>query len=706
MAQINTARGTLLTYVIGVLALICTIAAAADFFFVAQNSKYDTEFFAQSTTAAVQSQALPENARRALAGDADAFGALAGGAQDMAQALALMSNGDPDTLMPAASGQVGANVALLQQHWSSARPAAQTIAGAKDSTLVAVQAAAAVRRDMPTYIESWGKLIQQMAAHNVSRDQISIAAQQQLAAQQSLQEMNSLMNGTGNLDREGRDFQNHVNNFGTVLEAFANGSPSLNIPALPKDSDLQATLGELQRQEKALGANLQTLGPLTADIVGWQQALATLVVHGRQMLSDAHAIDQTYADQVAARIFKPIYGYIFGGIALLLIATLVVRYQLTGDARRAARAQQLQNERNQEGIMRLLDELGTLADGDLTVELAVTEDITGAIADSINYTVEALRELVKTINDTALEVDTAARQTEATASQLAEASDNQSRQITSAGQSISQMARSIEQVSANAEEASEVARRSVDIAHKGGEAVRRTIEGMNSIREAIQDTSKRMKRLGESSQEIGDIVELINDIAEQTNILALNAAIQASTAGEAGRGFGVVADEVQRLAVRAASATRQIETLVRTIQSDTNEAIVSMEQSTAGVVSRAQLAENAGHALDEIESVSNDIAALIENISAAAREQAQVAGEVSGTMTVIQEITSQTSEGTAVTARSIGRLAALAAELRRSVQGFRLAEEGTAGEAPQDETALEDEETVHAQFASVVAGSR
>ncbi|MGH8271875.1 MAG: methyl-accepting chemotaxis protein, partial [Gammaproteobacteria bacterium] len=439
-----------------------------------------------------------------------------------------------------------------------------------------------------------------------------------------------------------------------------------------------------------LNDNLQTLAPLAANIVSWHKAASAIAAASPVMLGDAQAIVQTYQAHRATRLFKPLYGYVLGGIALILIILLILRYQLTGDARRSARAQLMQNERNQEAILRLLDELGTLADGDLTVHLAVTEDITGAISDSINYTVEALRELVVTINDTALEVDATARQTEATASHLAEATENQSRQISSATESITRMAGSIEQVSANADRASEVARHSVDVAHNGGEAVRRTIEGMTNIREAIQETAKRMKRLGESSQEIGDIVELINDIAEQTNILALNAAIQASTAGEAGRGFGVVADEVQRLAERAGSATRQIETLVRTIQSDTSEAILSMEQSTSGVVSGAHLAENAGHALDEIEKVSNTIAELIEIISGAAREQATVAGEVSGTMGVIQEITSQTAEGTAVTARSIGKLAALSADLRRSVSGFTLpgAENG---DAPEPAAQIGDE---------------
>jgi len=694
MAQPTTARGTVLTYVIGVLALVCIVGAATDFFFVAQDSTYDTEFLAQASTAQVQSQRLPNAADEALRGNRGAFATMAGGLRHMSSALALMGSGDPQTLMPAASGAVASNLQLLQKQWSNARPAVNKIIQGKDSILVAHQAATSVLSGMPAYVTSWNQLIKRMSKHNLPRSLIARVAGQPLAAEQTANEVQTLATGQGNVRGAAVALQNHVDDFGSILTALINGSPKLGINALPNYSDVQATLARLQNQYRSLNGNLQTLAPLAADIVGWDEARDTLQATGPKMLSFAGALAGAYRDQMAARPFKPIYGYVLGGAALLFIILLVLRYQLTGEARRSARAQQEQNERNQEAIMRLLDELGTLADGDLTVRLEVTEDITGAIADSINYTVEALRELVKTINDTAVQVDAAARQTEATASHLAEASDNQSRQITTATESIAQMAQSIEQVSANAERATEVARRSVDIAHKGGDAVRSTIEGMTNIREAIQETSKRMKRLGESSQEIGDIVELINDIAEQTNILALNAAIQASTAGEAGRGFGVVADEVQRLAERAAGATRQIETLVRTIQSDTNEAILSMEQSTAGVVNGAQLAENAGHALDEIETVSNNIAKLIQIISGAAREQAQVASEVSTTMGVIQEITSQTAEGTQVTARSIGKLAELSAELRRSVSGFTLPDEARRTAEAEAEGAAEVEEEI------------
>lgn len=335
-------------------------------------------------------------------------------------------------------------------------------------------------------------------------------------------------------------------------------------------------------------------------------------------------------------------------------------------------AMEEQNRHNQDAILQLLDEMGDLADGDLTVRATVTEDITGAIADSINYTIDALRDLVENINSTTVHVASAAQETQATAIHLTDASEHQAQQITEVSTAITEMASSIEQVSQNASQSSEVAKQSVDLAAEGNNAVKDAITGMDTIREHIQETSKRIKRLGESSQEIGDIVELINDIAEQTNILSLNAAIQATMAGEAGRGFAVVADEVQRLAERSGNATKQIDALVRTIQSDTNEAISSMEKSTAGVVSGAKLTQDAGAALVQIETVSHQLANLIDNISDAAKQQAQAAVSTSNSMNVIQEITMQTSTGTNESAASIGRLLDLTNDLRKSVSGFTL----------------------------------
>jgi len=408
---------------------------------------------------------------------------------------------------------------------------------------------------------------------------------------------------------------------------------------------------------------------LTRTFDGWVAAAIILVLAAACACLLAHGVLPGYA----LLWWVPLVPGAAAVVALIVVAVGVREQRLAANQQRlAVDAQRAENDRSQQAILRLLDELSSLADGDLTVQATVTEDITGAIADSINYAVEALRGLVITINHSSMQVDGATRQTQALAQHLAKASGAQSKQIASATESAGGMASSTEEVSGNAERAADVARHSVEVAHKGGDAVRRTIDGMNAIRETIQETSKRIKRLGESSQEIGNIIELINDIAEQTNILALNASIQASMAGEAGRGFAVVADEVQRLAERAANATKQIEVLVRTIQTDTNEAVVSMERSTTDVVGGALLAENAGAALEEIEQVSNQIASLVQNISASAREQTSAAQAIARNMQVLKEISAQTADSTHATSGAIAKLAELSAGLRRSASGFRL----------------------------------
>jgi len=303
----------------------------------------------------------------------------------------------------------------------------------------------------------------------------------------------------------------------------------------------------------------------------------------------------------------------------------------------------------------------------------VTEDITGAIADSINYTVEELRTLVARINQTAELINNASAQSRDVATRLLSASEAQSREIRQTGERVLGMTNQIGEVSLGAGESAKVARASLEAAERGQRAVYNQISSMNEIRDQIQETSKRIKRLGESSQEIGEIVELISDITEQTNVLALNAAIQAAAAGDAGRGFAVVAEEVQRLADRSGEAAKQIGALVRAIQTDTQDAVVAMEKSTQGVVEGTRLSDAAGTALAEIGRVSRQLSELIERIAQATAAQAGSAGEVSRSIGHILEVTEQTSDGTRLTAESIGQLATLALELRASVARFRVA---------------------------------
>lgn len=433
---------------------------------------------------------------------------------------------------------------------------------------------------------------------------------------------------------------------------------------------LQSNTNTLLKNKKSITQSNAALQPVVRQAVNQSSANA-------QLLNDHATL--VYDKLKTAGVNPQLVKYLqYGLLLVLLIATLLLVMQINRMLSQldtiAPKPSRGSEDRDQDAILRLLDEIGGLADGDLTAQATVTEDFTGAIADSINYAIDQLRGLVGTINTMAVKVSRSAQSTQTTAMQLAEASDQQAQEIAGASAAIKEMATSIDLVSADAAESAKVAEQSVLTANKGNQLVHNTITGMDNIREQIQDTSKRIKRLGESSQEIGDIVDLIHDIADQTNILALNAAIQASTAGDAGRGFAIVADEVQRLAERSSAATKQIETLVKAIQTDTNEAVISMEQTTTEVVRGARLAQDAGVSLEEIETVSKVLADLIQNISNTARQQASSAGHISNTMNIIQKITNQTSSGTTTTALSVGELVKMAVEMRNSIAGFTLPE--------------------------------
>ncbi len=364
-------------------------------------------------------------------------------------------------------------------------------------------------------------------------------------------------------------------------------------------------------------------------------------------------------------------------VALGLVGLYV--YLTVTQRRRREQIAYAYDQQQQQSILSLLDEITNIANGDLTGELTVTADFTGNIADSLNFTVQTLRGLVGTINDTSVEIAAAASSTTERVQQMSTSSEGQAREIVRATQAISSGSRSLEEVATRAEKLAEQAKSSVDTAHSGAATVGRTIAGMTTLREQIQDTAKRIKRLGESSQEIGNIIEFINDIAEQTNTLALNASIQAAMAGESGRGFAVVADEVQRLAERAAAATKQIESLVKTIQTDTQEAITSMERSTTNVVGGAKSAEEAGLALTRIEASSQELAKVIQDIAGASRAQSAETTKLAMTMQGIREVSVQTSVSAHQTAEAVGELSALSAKLRESVAGFKL---------PMDESSL------------------
>lgn len=523
---------------------------------------------------------------------------------------------------------------------------------------------------IPGIQAEYNLMINQMARENMPASQVVIAKNQVFIAERILRSISSVLSDSENARASADDFNADTETFGTYLEAELQGNTELGVLRIDQPS-MRESLDSIKADyNDILKSASNSISKNSAKIVKVRQASSNIFSQSDQLLKDLNNLStSSWAKTVIPGIFLilALAGFLFAVIKLLNLRSISDKVRVT----------RLQDEydRNQNAILRLLDEIADLADGDLSSYATVSEDFTGAIADSINFAIDQLRDLVSRINETSQEVANYTQNTQTITNQLAEASEHQAQEIAGASTAINEIAQSIEHVSANATESADVAQRSVQIASNGADVVNRSIEGMDTIREQIQETSKRIKRLGESSQEIGNIVSLINDIADQTNILALNAAIQASMAGEAGRGFAVVADEVQRLAERSASATKQIETLVKTIQTDTNEAVISMEQTTSEVVRGAHLAKDAGVALDEIQNVSTSLAKLIENISDSAKLQSASAGHIANTMNVVQEITSQTTTATFDTARSVSELANMADSLRQSVSDFKLPEQ-------------------------------
>jgi twitching motility protein PilJ len=667
--RFTSVRSSTLISAAFVVLVLAIVLLFANFTYVNRLSAYDAEYIGQAGELRVLSQSIAKNATEAASGTPEAFALLSTARNDFAGRWSALVNGDPATGLPAAPAGVQTQMAAVQASWDSLRSDTDAIVSSEQTVLSLHQVAHTLGETVPQLQSEYEEVVNILLQSNASPSLVSVAQRQSLLAERVLGAVNSVLAGGQDAVRAADTFGREANRFGQVLRAMLQGSQ--DVPQVT-NAEAVARLREISELFEFVSGSVDEIIETSPELFQVRAGAERSFTVSQQLLDELSTLTRGFEALDQDRQLNTLIGYLLGALILLSIATIGVVMTRETNRRLAETAEK--NDRNQAAILRLLDEIADLADGDLTVAATVTEDFTGAIADSINYSIDQLRELVETINLTAVQVAAAAQETQATATHLADASEHQAQEIAGASAAINEMAISIDQVSANASESTAVAERSVAIANKGNEVVHNTIHGMDNIREQIQDTSKRIKRLGESSQEIGDIVSLIDDIADQTNILALNAAIQASMAGDAGRGFAVVADEVQRLAERSSGATKQIEALVKAIQSDTNEAVISMEQTTAEVVRGAHLAQDAGIALEEIERVSKTLADLIQNISNAARQQASSAGQISNTMNVIQEITSQTSAGTTATARNIGDLAKMASEMRRSVSGFTLPE--------------------------------
>jgi len=656
---------------LGTLLLVFLVLLFITLTYIASNTRNDKEYISLAGETRVLSQSIVKDAVESSSARVEAFKLLKQTRDAFELNLNKLHEGNPESDLPPSPELIDESLSAVTTMWNEFGVNADTILQAEGTIRMLSEFVGAVNETMPTLLAVSDEVVSIMIESGANASQVYVASRQLMLIPRISVNANKVLQGgqgaASAADRFGRD----AALFGRVLNAMIKGNRKMNIRRV-RDPDARDKLSEVNELFETVHDLVGRILDQTPTLFEAQKASNNMVQKSETLLNLTTTLMNDYTELENQRPVNAFIGTLLGLAALMTL--IMFGFYIVKSTRGRLEETAESNRRNQEAIMRLLDEIGDLASGDLTASATVTEDITGAIADAINYAIDALRRLVSTINETTVQVSSAAQETQATAMHLAEASDHQAEQITAASAAINEMAISIEHVSGNSGESLEVANKSVSIAKKGAEAVQNTIRGMDSIREQIQETSKRIKRLGESSQEIGDMVELINDIADQTNILALNAAIQAAMAGESGRGFAVVADEVQRLAEKSTDATKQIEALVKTIQTDTHEAVASMESSTSGVVQGAQLALRAGEALEEIENVSTHLAELTQSISDAAQQQSTAAASISDSMNVIQEVTTQTSAGTNETSASIGNLAELSNELRKSVAGFKLPE--------------------------------
>ena len=660
------------------------MALVASFGWVLRENDRAAQQVAATGQALMQAQRVAKSGTQALLGVPHAFIELKNSVQVFASNARGLAQGDAALNLVPVKESYQADVQAMLKQAETTEKNAKAVLKQEDVLIKVAQALRNVNQQSSALLdlsETVGSLLIQ---DKIIREEIEAITQMGMLTQRIGKSANEFQSIEGVNPEAVFLLGKDLNTFQEIVKGLLTGNEELGLPGTANPQARQQ-LTTLLAQYEATRADAETILSNLQGLVSAREAQSAVVSDSEPLREKLEALQQRLSADAGVGLVQLA---VLGGLALIVLLSGIgiARVALLDSRQRQQQAEQQQrearlqeqeakriNDANQAAILRLMNELQNLADGDLTQEATVTEDITGAIADSVNYTVEELRLLVGSVQKTASQVVDTTTQVDNTSAQLLAISTEQLREIRGTGQAILDMAQRITEVSAQAQSSAEVANQSLLSAEQGQKAVQDTIGGMNAIRDQMQETSKRIKRLGESSQEIGEITELISDITEQTNVLALNAAIQAASAGEAGRGFSVVAEEVQRLAERSGEATRQIATLVRTIQTDTQDTVAAMERATLGVVEGARLSDSAGAALAEIHSVSRRLAQLIDEISKTTQHEASLANEVADDIQHIFVVTEQTGEGTRSTAEQVRELARMAQELRQSVTRFRIA---------------------------------
>jgi twitching motility protein PilJ len=643
---------------LGVGIAVSIIIMVGSLFWQTRTTALEAGYTEESSLLLMLSQRVAKDAREAVLGNEAAFATLQDSKNRINEILDTLANGNEE--LPPSPDTVKGTLEPVQETWNALDTDVAAILTNKPALLSIRENVAAINQLSPLLLATADEVVEALINEGAPPEIISRAGTQRTWTQRITKDVNVFALG-------GLDAAVAATQFGKDSKLFQRINRGLRRKA---SDEVKAKLDASDEIFGQLNEYITAAQQVVTEFFVSQRSAQRITENSEKFLNQVEALVANYQSMYPYAGYLTILPVVFGGLAALFAFLFVVA--LVSSARQREYESNEQNRETQAAILKLLDEMGDLADGDLSIEAEVTDQVTGAIADSMNYAVLEMRTLVKQINAASDQVATESESTRNKTSALQSQTSQQSEEISTATETIVEMANSMEQMSESAAGSAEVANGSVQLAKQGAEAVTSTIRGMNNMRDKIQETGKRIKRLGESSQQIGEIVGLIDDIAEQTNILSLNASIQAAMAGEAGRGFAVVADEVQRLAERSAEATKQIADLVGNIQADTNEAVVSMEAATREVVENTRLADEAGRALGEIETVSEELSTLISAMANTAQQTSAQATGVSNTMVHIREMTMRASETTTETAESVGRLSVLAGQLKSSVAGFRL----------------------------------
>jgi twitching motility protein PilJ len=669
--------------ILTILLIVSLVVFLAVMFFALAQADSAARQVGASGQSLMQAQRLAKSVSQALLGSPQAFNEVSESSIALAKNMRGMRDGDAELRLAQVSPALTEDVSKILPLVDRAEKNAATVLAQRTILTQVGSALRSINRQSSDLLEIAETVSSLKLQQNAPAAEISASGQLVMLTQRIGKSANEFLTMEGVSPEAVFLLGKDLNSFKEIAQGLLEGSPELRLAAAKEPQTRERLEALLKQYEETRGQAGAILGNLQG-LVSAREAQSAIVTDSEPLRRQLEDLQSSLSGQTGLGV-GPLAVLALMGLLAILAGLGLARVQL-GESRKGqafaeqqrslAENQELEakriNDANQAAILRLMNELQSVAEGDLTQEATVTEDITGAIADSVNYTVEELRSLVGNVQNTATRVAQTTAVVESTSTELLAASTEQLREIRETGQSVLDMAGRINEVSGQAQESAQVARQSLSAAESGLQAVQNAIGGMNAIRDQIQDTSKRIKRLGESSQEIGEITELISDITEQTNVLALNAAIQAASAGEAGRGFSVVAEEVQRLAERSAEATKQISALVKAIQTDTQDAVAAMERSTQGVVEGAKLSDNAGTALVQIDAVSRRLAELIEEISQSASREAESANVVAGNIQHIFAVTEQTGEGTRSTVQQVRDLSRVAEELRQSVSRFKI----------------------------------